>query len=319
MKIRILSACIFTCFFFTGHAQVCENNWQATPLSIDGNPNDWTTKLRLYDSNSKLMYEFRNDDQNLYFVFKSEDKTLMRQIGQAGMRIKLAVKGNPKTKAIIDFKKNSAMGMMPGQHDGMGMNKGSQSGFSREGMQNGQGRPGNNEQGQLQMKPEFMPKDTAYVKGFMFAQNFILSNNQHENTITFAKSRGNSDESAFELVIPIRELFGDNFQLANIKNIPIQFNLTINALSQSSSSSRMSGGMGGRMGGGPGGEMGGGPGGGMGGGPGGGMDGGHGGGMGGGPGGEMGNQSSMPNNMDEDNSSNSKKEIKALIQLTTAN
>ena len=63
----------------------------------------------------------------------------------------------------------------------------------------------------------------------------------------------------------------------------------------------------------------GGPGGGMGGGPGGGMDGGPGGGMGGGPGGEMGNQSSMPNNMDEDNSSNSKKEIKALIQLTTAN
>lgn len=316
MKIRILSACIFTCFFFTGHAQVCENNWQATPLSIDGNPNDWTTKLRLYDSNSKLMYEFRNDDKNLYFVFKSEEKSLQRQMEQAGMKLKIVIKGAPKTKATIEFKKNTSKTMMPTPPGGM--NNGTPPSFPQQQTQNGQLRQDNN-QNQLPMKPEFMPKDTAYVKGFMFAQNFILSNNQHENTITFAKSRGNSDESAFELVIPIRELFGDNFQLANIKNIPIQFNLTINALSQSSSSSRMSGGMGGRMGGGPGGEMGGGPGGGMGGGPGGGMDGGPGGGMGGGPGGEMGNQSSMPNNMDEDNSSNSKKEIKALIQLTTAN
>lgn len=292
MKKKISLTCVALACFITGiFAQLTEINWQPTLLEIDGNPNDWTTNLRFFDSESKIKYEFRNDAVNLYFVFKSDEKSLQRQLQQAGMKLKFAVKSNAKTTGTITFAPKKGMqGMpMPPMNGGQGQRQG-----QRPPMQQGQKydltqnqQPGLD---QFAMRPEFSPKDTAIIKGFLFAKDKIFSDNSTENTIRFAKSRGNMEEAAFELVIPIRELFGDGYKLETISNIPIQFQLSINSVSQNTGSGEMRGGPG-RMGGGPG--------------------------MGGpGGGGEMGERPEMPEGMNANQDSMTQKSLKALFHLT---
>lgn len=301
MKKKISLTCVALACFITGtFAQLTEINWQPTLLEIDGNPNDWTTNLRFFDSESKIKYELRNDAVNLYFVFKSDEKSLQRQLQQAGMKLKFAVKSNAKTTGTITFAPKKGMqGMpMPPMNGGQGQRPPMPQGKKPELTQNQQ--PGLD---QFAMRPEFLPKDTATIKGFLFAKDRIFSDNSTENTIRFAKSRGNMEEAAFELVIPIRELFGDGYKLETISNIPIQFQLSINSVSQNTGSGEMRGGPG-RMGGGPG--MGG---------PGGGSpDGGGPGGPGGG--GEMGERPEMPEGMNANQDSMTQKSLKALFHLT---
>ncbi len=253
MKKKISLVCVaLTCIFTGVFAQTSEVTWQPIPIEIDGNPNDWTTSLRFYDSDSKIKYEFRNDASNLYFVFKSDEKSLQRQIQQAGMKMKFIVKTKPKTVATITFTKKENGGGMPPMGGIPGSARPQKDGMKLD---------------QFAMRPEFMPKDTAFIKGFQFAKDLIVSNNIQTNSINFAKSRGNSEETAFELVIPLRELFGDGYNLNEIILIPIQFQLNISAPSQTSNYGNMGrprggmGGPGGGMGGtgdGPGGDMGGG-------------------------------------------------------------
>ncbi|MDD3078761.1 MAG: hypothetical protein PHH37_06625 [Paludibacter sp.] len=275
----ILFFMILTAGFIRSNAQVAEISWQPTALQIDGNPNDWTTNLRFYDGNSELKYEFRNDSQNLYFVFKSEEKTLRRQIEQAGMKLKFAVKGEKKVKATIEFEKKE--GMMPlGQMDNANMGQGMQAGRN----QNSQ---------RLEMKKRFEPKDTAYIKGFLYDQDIATSGNKDPKQLRFAISSGNSEKSAFELSVPLKDLFGENYDLQKIVKYPVKFQIVINGVSQSSSGSGQMGGSGGMSG--------------------------LGGGMGGPGGGEMGERPSMPEGMGDMQQSMDKKSFKATILLTTQN
>lgn len=325
MTKKNLATCLFSACLFLGlHAQVSEINWQPTQLLIDGNPNDWTTQLRFFDSNSKIKYEFRNDANNLYFVFKSDEKLLQRQIEQAGMKLKFVVEGKPKVNATIELNKKEGFRGMPAPPEGMMQPGQFQNGNRIHDAQtlgkqpNMAENPNNEKLEELSMRRQFTPIDTAYTKGFLYNRDIAISEDKSGGVITFAKSNRGMEESAFELVIPLRELFGENYQLSNISNHYIQFQLVINALSQSSDRGsfrgmRGSGGMGGPGGGmgGPGGGMGG-PGGGMGG-PGGGM----GGGSEGGPGGEMGERPDMQGDSNQASANTGKKTIKATIQLTT--
>ena len=325
MTKKNLATCFFSACLFLGlHAQVSEINWQPTQLLIDGNPNDWTTQLRFFDSNSKIKYEFRNDANNLYFVFKSDEKTLQRQIEQAGMKLKFVVEGKPKVNATIELKKKEGFQGMPAPPEGM-MQPGQFQNGNRQPdgqafgkLPNTPGDPNNEKLDELAMHPQFAPIDTAFTKGFLYNKGIVISEDKNGGVITFAKSNRRMEESAFELIIPLRELFGDNYQLSDISKRYIQFQLIVNALSESSNrgnfrAMRGNGGMGGHGGGmgGPGGGMGG-PGGGMGG-PGGGM----GGGPEGGPGGEMGERPDMQGDSDQASANTGKKTIKATIQLTT--
>ena len=241
MKKKISLIYFATTFMFTvTFAQTSEITWQPFPLEIDGNPNDWTTRLRFYDADSKIKYEFRNDANYLYFVFKSDEKALQYQLHQAEMKIKITVKSKPKTYASITFSKKAnggerppmgeIQGAFPFQTDELKLN-------------------------QLALRSESIPSDTAFIKGFVFAKKFIIGSTVENNSINFAISRGNSEETAFELAIPLRELFGDGYHLNEIKSIPIQFQLNIGAPSQTNNNGHMGrsrGGMGG-----PGGGMGG--------------------------------------------------------------
>ena len=243
-------------------AQVSSSKWQTQPIVIDGDNSDWVTIPRFFNTASNVKYEFRNDDQNLYIIIDPADKNTQMQLSSAGFNIKLKVRTSTPAKFSIMFQVPK-MGMMP---------------------------PPQMNQDKLTEKtvinPEFMSKDSATVDGFLFTKGKIVSENTDEKSISFAHSKPASNSGIYEIRIPLREIYGNNFKLETVSETPIQLQVNINELSQKGMKkmgSKMSGGMsgGGRgMGGGPGGGMGGGE---ISGGPGGEM----GGGMGGGPGGGM--------------------------------
>jgi hypothetical protein len=225
MKKKIFLVCTCCLCIFSGiYAQVSVLKWQSSLLEIDGNPNDWTTELRFFHSNSGLKYEFRNDASNLYFVFKSDDVALKRQLAQAGMKLKFMVKSEKGKTSYFELKK-SLLQPFPGHFPPPPS--------ADQVLQNGQNPPPLLNSGGFQGSMMPIIVDTAFVRGFYFADEQIYSGNSKPNSIIFAKSSPAIDEVAFEMQVPIRELFGDNYNLNEIVNIPIKFQLTINALSQS--------------------------------------------------------------------------------------
>lgn len=239
MKTNIFFLSFFVSLFFSNvYSQVTELNRQTKPVIIDGKPDEWSANLRNFDSESKIKYELKNDDENLYLILKSDDKTLLRQMELAGMSIKFIVKEKPKRTATIVFNKRTMRAF--------------QSQGGRDGMNRHQ--DGETDMNQLVRKKEFLPKDTARIRGFAFAKDIIVAGNVSDNkNINFAKGRANGQESVFEMVIPLREFFGDNYQMKNITRIPFQFMLTINAPDENFGGRSFGGepgGMGGRRGGG---------------------------------------------------------------------
>lgn len=232
---------------FTGaFSQVSSSKWQSQPIVIDGDGSDWGTLPRFFNAESNVKYEFRNDSQNLYIILKAADRATQMQLVMAGFNIKLKIKTSPPSKLSIAFPALKK-GEMPS-------------------LTNMDGRT-NKLAEKSETQPEFTPKDTVILDGFQFSHGKIVSENKDEKSICFASNKGNRDQTSYEIRIPLREIFGNDFQLENISTLPIQLQVVINELSQKESKNRrgkMSGGMhgGGRgMGGGMpggGGEMGGG-------------------------------------------------------------
>jgi len=240
MKKTILLAASGLLSIFCGiHAQENISKWQNQPIIIDGNLSDWGSIPRYFDSESNVQYEFRNDAQNLYLTFRSTDQATQIQLQQAGFSIRLKSKSNPANKFSITFsapkkKKMPSMDRNPKDKQEKLVDK-----FSG--------------------KPESAPNDSAILDGFLLSNGIITSENKDLKGICFAKSKPGKDQIVAEFQIPLKEIFGNDFSLANITGSSIQLQVIINELSESASKShgRMRGGMRGGMPGG-GGEMGGG-------------------------------------------------------------
>jgi uncharacterized membrane protein YgcG len=78
-------------------------SWSATRVKIDGDAHDWSLPLHHYDTNTKLFFDFKNDSNNLYLCFQSNDEIIQVKIIRAGMKINLSNKINGKHKASINF------------------------------------------------------------------------------------------------------------------------------------------------------------------------------------------------------------------------
>lgn len=253
------------------------SKWQPQSIMIDGNGSDWGTVPRFFNAESSVKYEFRNDAQNLYIILNAASRQTQMQMQMAGFNVKLKVKSSTPLKAGIQFPGMKKEGMPPK-------------------MEGQDGKP-ENLSDQMSLEPKEMPKDTALLDGFLFAKGKVISDNDDQEGIGFARNKSNRDQACYEIRIPLRELFGNNYSLESVTSTTIQLQVVINELS-TKGDKRGKGGMrgngmrGGHGGGGPGGGdhggMGGGPGGG---GPGGDMGGDMGGGMPGG--GEMGGGQEM--------------------------
>jgi len=257
---------IFTCAI----AQVSSSKWQSHPIAIDGDAEDWETSPRFFNSDSKIQYEFRNDDMNLYLILKTTDDVMQKQLMLAGFNLRFKVKTKQKITASIVF---------PGKEGGIESQKGKRSNKS-DFSQND--RPSIELVERLDTDERMRPREIALLDGFLFSKDTITSNADTENNIRFT-NRGGKESSIYEFSIPLREFFGADYSLENISTIPILLQVVINGKTESGRNSSSQGGsrssgMGGGSGGGPGGGSGGGSGGGPGGGSGGGPNGGSGGG-----------------------------------------
>ncbi len=281
------------CFSMATFAQ-SSSKWQNSPIIIDGDASDWETMPRFFNSDANVQYEIRNDARNLYVILKSTNKATQMQLLQAGFSVKFKLKNQSATKCDITFPAPK-MGNFPAME-----------------------RPNENKDRLMakDARPERMMRDSATLDGFMYTNGIITEDNRDTEGICFAKSKGNRDQIVFEIQIPLREFFGNEFSLADITQTPLQLQVNINELSKGSMNGKggnMSGGMHGGMGGGNMGGGHGGPGGGMGGGmPGGDMRGGN---MEGGPDGEMGERPNMQGDMDGNDSSMSKKSFNIKFKL----
>jgi hypothetical protein len=203
-------------------AQVSSSKWQAQPIVIDGDGSDWGTLPRFFNAESNVKYELRNDDRNLYIILKPADRSTQLQLISAGFSVKLKVKTSPPTKVGINFQ-FSKMGMLSTPQ--MNQDK-----LVEKSVTN----------------PEFMPKDTATVEGFLFAKGKIFSENNDEQSISFARSKSARELGTYEIRIPLREIYGNAFKMETVSDTPIQLQVNINELSQKSMKSmrsRMGGGM----------------------------------------------------------------------------
>jgi len=232
-------------------AQVSTSKWETQTIIIDGNGSDWVTLPRFFNAESNVKYEFRNDAKNLYLILKAADRATQIQMLSAGFSVKLKVKTSPPVKVGIVFpalKKGEMPPMITNQ----------------------EGRIDN-----LTYKSTdgavIIPKDTAILDGFQFSKGKIVSENPDENSICFARSKTSRELVTYEIRVPLREIYGNDFSMVNLSTTPIQLQVNINDISLSEMKKMrghqgkgmpggMPGGRGGRgMGGGMGGnEMGGG-------------------------------------------------------------
>lgn len=211
---------------FTGiFAQVSTSKWQAQPIVIDGQGADWTTLPRFFNADSNVKYEFRNDAQNLYLILKSADRATQTQLIRAGFSVKLKVKTSPPIKVGITFPGLTKGEMMP--------------------MMNNQDGRMDKLMDKTATEPAFMPKDTAFAEGFQFSKGKIISESTDEKSICFARSKSIHELASYEIRIPLREIFGNDYSLETVSNTPIQLQVVINDLSKSQNTrmkGRMSGG-----------------------------------------------------------------------------
>ena len=256
---RLIQFTVFTLFgLSTGiMAQVSTSKWQPESIVIDGDGSDWGSVPRFFNAESNVKYEFRNDTRNLYIILKAADRSSQMQLLMAGFNVKLKVKSSPPIKVGINFP-----ALRKGEMPPMIINP-------------------DNKPDKLTYKTTtndlVIPKDTAILDGFLFSKGKITSESSDEKSICFARSKLNRELITYEIRIPLREIFGNEYTLESVSSNPIQLQVSINELSQKDKKGRKGKGMSGGMHGGGGRGMGGGMGGG-------GMEGG---GMGGG-GGEMG-------------------------------
>ena len=219
-------------------AQVSTSHWQAQPIAIDGDGSDWGTNPRFFNAESNVKYEFRNDAQNLYLIIKSADRAVQMQLLKAGFNIKLKVKTSPPIRTTISFPVLKSMGKSPViNNDEARADKLMDKSITNQ---------------------ETMLKDTALLDGFQYSKGKISSENRDEKSICFARSKSLRELTYYEIRIPLREIFGNDYTMETISNIPIQLQVNINELSQNEiRKMRTKGGGRGGMGGGHGGGRGG--------------------------------------------------------------
>ena len=185
--------------FYAGNCQNRINcTWQKSNIIPDGHNTEWGAVLPYYNSESMVGYSITNDSNYMYLVFEVTNKIMERKIMAGGMQLRIKTKNNRKNPALISFplpfKKGDANVQQPPEEEQ---------------------KPGEHR------RPGF----TKYRERFISTNiNFTSSGFISENgQFTLPKTQGivvalNWDSSSmyYEVKIPLKEIFGLNYQLAEI-------------------------------------------------------------------------------------------------------
>ena len=199
-----------TLFFITSFAFAQEPpsaQWAKNNITVDGNPQDWNS-LKHYDNQTKLFFDFKNDSNNLYLCFQTKDEMNQAKIMRSGMKIILSDKINGKHKSTINFP--------------LGVKHTSKSAESKDKIQ----------PDPLASHPSrhaaFLASDTMMeIKGFANKNGLISSNDM--SAIHVAMNWDSANTLTYEIAIPFKELFGNNYNLKDISD-EISMNVIINPM-----------------------------------------------------------------------------------------
>jgi len=210
MKKKLIALFLFLTYSFL-FSQTSVAKWNAQAIEIDGVASEWRTPLRFYDSETKLFFAFANDSVNLYLCFQSNDKRNQVKINRAGMKVSINTKGKEKHKTSIDFPLTDAK-----------LN------FAREELSE------EVEPDVLSMKNGFLLQNTN-----MLAQGFAAQNGNfsiHDSVgIRAAMNWNEKSIMTYELVIPLKELFGLNYSQKDLTKT-ITLVIQVNAITREDSS-----------------------------------------------------------------------------------
>lgn len=268
MKRVFLPLACIACNLYLHAQDVSTAKWVTTPVTIDGNADEWHQPLNFYDSETKLLFAIANDSTNIYLCFEAKDNVTAIKIMRAGMQVTLDTKGRHGRSGTIEFP------LPPKERRELNeANGGDNKPMSDTSMQGGEF--GGHKPDPAMFHQWFLTNNiTMETKGFADANGVLPVRGRD---ISVAMNWDDADNLFYEVKIPIRQLLDDGYTEDNILK-EITLHVAVNGISGAG------GGGGGMQGGGMGGMRGGGMRGGGGMGRGGGMRGGgmRGGGMGGG-------------------------------------
>jgi hypothetical protein len=78
-------------------------NWQANPVVVDGNDEEWPQQLMYQDKKEKFSYSITNDANNLYICLKTSSDPLEIKILQSGLTIWFDYNGQKKETMALRF------------------------------------------------------------------------------------------------------------------------------------------------------------------------------------------------------------------------
>jgi hypothetical protein len=203
-KVFIAAILVFTTTLLFAQDEIFKAAWITSPVKVDGNGNEWTNPLRYYDADTKLSFAFANDDKNLYLCFQTNDNLNQMKIMHAGMQISLNVKGSHTATINFPIPQNAESSQpQSGNDDWKNKNDSTRQNI-------------------------FIVKNTMMeVKGFVTKNGMLPINDS--SGINAALNQDPRNKFTCEIAIPIKELFGANYTIADIEK-HISLDVKINAM-----------------------------------------------------------------------------------------
>lgn len=197
----------------------------AQEMTVDGLSSDWSKDLLTLDKKTNLTTAVRNDAENLYILFQTDNPTSITKMLQAGMEITFKAKTKPKVNAKMEFPLEAARGEAA-------RGEAAQRGGQRQRGQ-GQGGQGTDRAAQLKARIEAQleTKNQAKLKGFSVSNGQLLLADL-KGIQTGLGFDDNSDATVlnYELKIPLVELYGASMNWDKITSTDLDISIKINGI-----------------------------------------------------------------------------------------
>ena len=225
---KIAAVVILYCIATSSFAQEnLKSVWTNQPVDVNGSGSGWNLPLKFYDNETNLFFALKNDSNNLYLCFQSKDEIIQTKIMRAGMKIILSDKINGKHKSVLSFP-------LSAKHSPKPVDKPDEI------------KPDPLAPRQTE-RDAFLAGDTLMeVKGFEKTNGIISINNI--SGIRASIGFDSANILTYEVGIPLKELFGDHYDLKDITK-DISLNVIINSVPGNSGNGGGGGGYSGRGGG----------------------------------------------------------------------
>jgi len=188
----------------TVKAQVYESKWQASQIIIDGNTSDWKTLPGYFNGETRILYETRNDSNNLYLIVEIPDQQMQVKAMRAGLKVTFNIKIKPKIKAQIVFPVIAK---------------------DQENFQQGE-RP----DFEVTKQNYMLLKDYAAVEGFNQTKGNVAPLIADQKKLSFASDWNDKNDLCYEIRIPFNDLFPENYTYQDRSQTEIGIGISLLAL-----------------------------------------------------------------------------------------